>query len=172
MIELRKAKTTDAKVLAELGKKTFLETFSKDNRPEDMALYAQQTFSVEKQASEIMDVKRHVALAWAGDTAVGFCQLLDGTADPCIVGARPIELLRLYVDSDWHGKGVAQALMNECIQHAQQIGFLTLWLGVWERNFKAHAFYRKYSFEVVGSHIFTLGTDDQTDLVMSRSLVN
>ena len=170
MIEIKPAQVSDAILLAELGRKTFVETFSKDNRAEDMDLYIKQTFGADRQLEEIQDPRRRIAIAWIGTTAVGFYHLLFGPADPAVKGAKPIELLRLYVDSKWHGKGVAAALMERCIEVGRREGFATIWLGVWERNFRAQAFYRKYSFAVVGAHGFTLGTDKQTDLVMSRAI--
>jgi GNAT superfamily N-acetyltransferase len=170
MIAIRRATTSNAEILSELGKKTFIETFSKDNRPEDIEQYVAETFSAEKQAREIEDPTRWIAIAWSTDVAVGFFHLAKSQPDPSITGTNPIELLRLYVDSRWHGKGVAAALMDECIEIARKEGFQTLWLGVWEKNFRAQAFYKKFNFATVGSHIFKLGRDHQNDLIMARSI--
>ncbi len=169
-IEIKLATIADAEILAELGKKTFVDTFANDNRPEDMALYVSQTFGADKQLSEIVDTKRLISIAWVGNIAAGFYHLLDGTPDSSVIGNNPIEVLRLYVDSNWHGKGIGPALMNDCITLAGKKGYKTIWLGVWERNLKAQAFYKKYSFEQTGTHIFTLGTDDQVDIIMSRNI--
>lgn len=169
-IEIKTATAADAEVLAELGKKTFIDTFAKDNRPDDMALYVSQTFGAKKQLSEILDIKRLISIAWVGNIAAGFYHLLNGTPDSSVIGESPIEVLRLYVDSNWHGKGIGPALMNDCLAVAGKKGYKTIWLGVWERNLKAQAFYQKYSFAQVGKHIFTLGTDDQVDIIMSRTV--
>lgn len=170
MILLKRATAADATTLTELGKSTFSETFAKDNRPEDMALYLTQTFSVERQRAEIQDPLRKIEIAWVGDSPAGYLHLLIGAADPSVTGPKSIEILRLYVDSQWHGKGVGAALMDRAIALAREEGFQTLWLGVWERNFRAQAFYRKFGFNVVGSHGFRLGTDDQTDLILMRNV--
>ncbi len=170
MTEIKKATEADAKVLADLGRETFIQAFAQDNRREDMDIYIDKTFTVEKQLQEIKDTKRHIAIAWIGGIAAGFYHLFDGPVDPSVKGERPIEVLRLYVDSDWHGKGIGPALMNSCIDLALAQGHQTMWLGVWERNFKAQAFYKKYLFSEVGKHIFTLGNDDQIDLIFSRKL--
>ncbi len=135
-----------------------------------MDLYLSRTFGTDKQLEEVQDPDRRIAIAWIGTTAVGFYHLFLGPADPAVKGTKPIELLRLYVDSRWHGKGVGAALMEECLEAGRREGFATMWLGVWERNFRAQAFYRKYSFAVVGAHVFTLGTDEQTDLIMTRAI--
>lgn len=127
-----------------------------------MGIYLEKTFSVEKQLSEIHDSKKTIVMVWAGVEPIGFYYLLESISKP--------EILRFYVDNSWHGKGVGDLLMKHCLETAITLGFKTLCLGVWEKNFRALAFYRKYSFTEVGSHIFTLGTDDQVDLIMSRAL--
>ncbi|MES2964177.1 MAG: GNAT family N-acetyltransferase [Bdellovibrionota bacterium] len=171
MIEIKHATESDAQTLAELGRSTFIETFAKDNRQEDMDMYLAKTFGLDIQREEIRDPNRIIEIAWSENQPAGFLHLLmNGETDPSVKGERPIELLRLYVDSKWHGHGAGAALMDRCLSLARDGGFKTIWLGVWERNFRAQAFYKKHGFEVVGQHIFRLGTDDQLDLIMARSL--
>ena len=85
-------------------------------------------------------------------------------------GFRPVELLRFYVESKWHGLGVGQALMERCLALAREEGYQTLWLGVWEHNERALAFYKKYCFVAVGQHRFQLGHDEQVDLILVRTV--
>ncbi|MEK7355384.1 MAG: GNAT family N-acetyltransferase [Bdellovibrionota bacterium] len=167
MTRLTPATSADAQTLAEIGRATFIETFAKDNTQEDMDAYVAATFGAEKQLEEIRDPKRRIEIAWIENQSAGFLHLLAGTPDSAVTGPKPIEILRLYVDSRWHGKGVGAALMERCLQIAREEGFETIWLGVWERNFRAQSFYKKYGFTTVGKHIFRLGSDDQTDLIMS-----
>jgi GNAT superfamily N-acetyltransferase len=168
--EIKRAREVDAKVLTDLGRETFLQTFAKDNSQEDMNIYLAKNFSIDKQRQEIQDTKRRIAIAWIGGIAAGFYHLYDGPVDPSVKGECPVELLRLYVDSKWHGKGIGPALMKSCIDLAGSEGYQTMWLGVWERNFKAQAFYKKYLFSEVGKHIFTLGNDEQIDLILCRKI--
>lgn len=170
MLELRTARPADARELAAFAERTFRETFGPDNTPEDMALYVAETFGEEKQAREIADPARRVVLALEKGELIGFYQLLVGSPDPAVTGPRPIELLRLYVDSRWHGKGLSHRLLEDALQRSRREGFATMWLGVWERNFRAQAFYRKWGFSEVGAHIFQLGTDPQRDLIYVRAL--
>jgi ribosomal protein S18 acetylase RimI-like enzyme len=79
-------------------------------------------------------------------------------------------LWRFYVDRSRHGQGIASQLMAAVEAAAMERGARTLWLGVWERNPRAVAFYRKYGFERVGEHAFVLGADAQTDWVLARPL--
>ena len=79
-------------------------------------------------------------------------------------------MVRLYVAQEWLGRGVGEALMRACLDEAQRKGCKTIWLGVWERNIRAQAFYRKWNFQAVGEHVFQLGSDPQRDILMERSL--
>lgn len=170
MVEFKRASISDVKTLTDLGQRTFIETFSKDNNKKDMDLYVAETFNSEKQLCEIQDSNRFIEIVWINEQPSGFLHLLNGTADSSVNGNRPIEILRLYVDSKWHGKGVGAGLMDRSLQIAKEQGFQTVWLGVWERNLRAQAFYQKYGFEVVGQHIFRLGNDEQIDLIMARKI--
>jgi ribosomal protein S18 acetylase RimI-like enzyme len=170
MLNLRTCTPSDAEALSGLGQRTFIETFAKDNTPEDIGLFVSQTYTVENQLQEIQDPQRRIGIAWEGNEAVGYYHLKIGVPDPSVTGPKPVEILRLYVDSRFHGKGVARALMDRCLEIARSEGFETVWLGVWEHNHRAQAFYRKYGFVPVGAHDFVLGTDVQTDLVFARPL--
>lgn len=170
MINVKRAGESDALALYELARRTFIDTFAEHNSEADMDLYLASTFSPSKQLREIQDPQRRIAIAWIDNAAAGFFHLLDVAPDLAVKGARPIELLRLYVDSPWHGKGVGAVLMDKSLELAREEGFQTMWLGVWEQNFRAQAFYRKYGFTVVGEHIFKLGNDEQTDLIMERAI--
>lgn len=170
MIEIKRASVSDVQILTEIGRKTFVEKFSKDNRKEDMDLYVSETFNFERQLSEIKDPNRFIEIAWIENQPAGFLHLLNGQPEPSVKGAKPIEILRLYADSQWHGKGVGTALMERSIKIAREQGFETIWLGVWEKNARAQAFYKKYGFEAGGQHMFRLGTDEQIDIIMTRKI--
>ena len=170
-ITLRRAIESDARALAELGRRTFEETFAPDNTPEDMHDYVSKTYGEAHQLKEIRDPTRRIEIAWLGDSAIGYLHLRIGEIDPSVKTERPIELLRIYVDSNWHGKGVAGKLMQRSLEIASCEGFKSIWLGVWEHNLRAQKFYRKFGFEIVGNHIFRLGKSEQNDAIMSLSLV-
>lgn len=167
---IRSATVTDASLLAELGARTFSDTFAADNNSKDMAAYMAAAFSPAKQAEEILDALSIWLIAEIDNEAVGYAQLKGGVAPECVTGAMPVELARFYVTQRWHGSGVSARLMSACLDEARQAGYQTLWLGVWEHNARAQAFYRKWSFEEVGAHIFQLGSDAQTDVLMARRI--
>lgn len=169
-IEIRPATVADAAALAEIGARIFKDTFGPDNTAEDMAAYLAKSFSEKLQRAEIEDKARRIFLAWHGQEVAGYAQLWMESFDPAVQGPKPIRLNRLHVDKSWHGKGIAQALMQTCLDTSVKLGFETIWLGVWERNARAIAFYHKFDFQKVGEQTFVLGEDVQQDWVMARSL--
>ncbi len=169
-IDIRRARIEDANVLAELGAQTFAETFSEDNTPEDMAAYLAASFSLAKLTEELADPLSIFFIAEVDGHAAGYAKLHSGEALDGVEGQKPIELVRLYVSRKWLGRGVGQALMQRCVDEARGKGFQTIWLGVWERNGRALAFYRKWNFHEVGEHIFQLGSDPQRDILMQRPI--
>ena len=163
-----RASPDDAERLAGLAARTFSDAFAKDNRPEDVALFLSKNYGTERQLAEINDRRIITLLAAANGKLCGFAQVRDGAVEDCVRAPDPIELWRLYVDRPWHGRGVGQALMQEVDQAARARGRRTLWLGVWEHNQRAIAFYTRLGFRTVGSQTFMVGNDPQTDLVMLR----
>ena len=169
-VKIRRANRDDAGLLAELGARTFYETFAADNTSEDMSVYLAASFGLEHQKSELMDPSSTFLIATVGDIEAGYAKLRGGEAPEGIEGMKPVELVRLYVSREWLGRGVGEALMRACIDDARRTGHETIWLGVWERNGRAQAFYRKWNFREVGEHIFQLGSDLQRDILMERSI--
>ena len=100
----------------------------------------------------------------------GYAKLIFGTLEPGVTAEKPVELSRLYSHQKFLGQGVGQALMDACFERAKQAACDVMWLGVWEYNPRAKAFYEKYGFHEVGKHIFQLGSDPQTDVLMQREL--
>lgn len=167
---MRKATLRDAKQLSEVAERTFRDTFGAMNTPEDMDLHCVSSFGEAIQAGEISNPDMLTLLSEEDGEVVGFAQLRWGGAPDCVSAEAPGEIQRLYVVREWHGKGVAQALMDACLEALKGRGSDAAWLGVWERNPRAISFYRKFGFEEVGDHAFPLGTDPQRDIVMARPL--
>jgi ribosomal protein S18 acetylase RimI-like enzyme len=167
-ITFRAATPDDAGPLASLAERTFRHAFEPDNTPEDMNAYCAQAFAVDRVRAELLDPDRQVVIGTDGSELVAYAQLSAGPAPACVTGRDPIEIVRFYVDSRWHGAGVAAGLMAETLAAAERRGAATVYLAVWERNDRAIAFYRKHGFRKVGAKPFVLGTDTQTDEVMER----
>lgn len=167
---LRRAVAGDAPSLAVLAERTFRDAFGARNSPEDMDVHCARHFGPDMQAREIADPGIVTTLAISAGQIIGFSQMMPSRLHADVVAKRPAELNRLYVAAAWQRKGVGQALMNDAIRVAKSAGADWLWLGVWEHNPKAIAFYRKAGFDDVGSHSFMLGSDQQRDVVMSMRL--
>ncbi len=166
---IRLAVPADAAALAELGARTFEDTYGAVNTSQNMSLYLARTYGVARQAAEIDDPAMSTIVAETDGRLVGFAQLRTGPAPPSVTGGAPVEVLRFYVDRAWHGRGVARALMAAVDREASRRGAAVIWLSVWERNERAKAFYRRCGFADVGGTVFLLGNDPQQDRVMART---
>src|SRR5687768_18334547 len=167
---VRRALPEDAAALAGLAARTFYDTFADSNSAEDMEAFLTATYSEAIQLAEIMDPLMTTLLAEIDGELGGFAQILAGEPPYCVKGESPIEIKRFYVAKAYHGSGAAQALMRSAEETAREAGAKTLWLGVWEHNDRALAFYRKTRFSPVGRKAFLVGSDLQTDVVLERPL--
>lgn len=169
-LEIRPAWAGDIEALAALAERTFRDTFAAENRAADLDAYVRGAFSSERLQEELSEPQSIFLVAFLGRAPdpIGYAKLRTGTPDLSVTGANPIEIERLYVDRNALGRGVGAALMRHCLKHAASGGHGTVWLGVWERNQRAIAFYERWGFVTVGSHLFRLGSEDQRDLILTR----
>lgn len=162
----------DAQTLTDLAYTTFWDAFAHHpkNAPDDLNHYMRQAFSLEQIAEELADDKSIFLIAELEGEAAGYAKIIIDCVEPGITAERPIELNRLYAHQKFLGQGVGQTLMDACFERARQEDRDIMWLGVWEYNPRAQRFYEKNGFRVVGSHVFLLGKDSQTDLLMECAL--
>jgi ribosomal protein S18 acetylase RimI-like enzyme len=164
---IRRGGPDDAAALAAFAAATFAETFGADNQPHDLQAHLEAAYGVAQQGRELADPAVTTLLAHQGERLVAYAQVRRNEAPPaCVDQPATIELQRFYVDRAVHGTGVATALMSAVQQVAGNAGARHIWLGVWERNARAIAFYTKVGFRDVGSTFFNVGTDRQTDRVL------
>ena len=167
-IHIRRATADDALLLSRLGARLFEDSFGAANDPDDMVEYVRSAFSLESQREALGDVAIAAFIAEdAGHAAIGYAMMKRGSRAPGVTGTKPVEVQRIYSDHAWHGRGVGALLMNACIEQARAWHADELWLGVWEKNPRAIAFYHKTGFRAVGRQTFQLGRDLQHDFVMS-----
>lgn len=167
---IRRATQEDAQIIAEMGARTFEAAFGADNRPQDIARYIAESFSPQQLERELADPKSIFLLAYEDEQLAGYARLLDGERPEFVQGPDPVELVRLYVESDLIGGGYGSALMRACLEAARAAGYRSIWLGVWERNTRAIRFYERWGFHRLSTHEFILGEDVQTDILMGRNL--
>jgi ribosomal protein S18 acetylase RimI-like enzyme len=171
VLQVRPATPRDASMLATLAARLFEQTFGPMNDPDDVRMYVGEAFSPAVQGEELADPERIVWIAEdPGGAPIGYAMLRRGGTAPGVDSSRSAEVQRIYADRVWHGRGVGETLMRACVDQAREWRCDMIWLGVWERNPRAIAFYEKTGFEHVGRQTFVLGRDVQFDLVMSRRL--
>ena len=169
-VAIRQATTADAALFTAIARAAFVDTFGKDNTPEDMAQYCAESFAEDVQGRELADSRNTVVIAERAGEVVGYAMLRTENAPECVTDRDALEIARLYALSSAIGTGVGAALMQRCLDIAAERGHRAVWLGVWEFNPRAIAFYEKWGFVDVGEKSFTLGSDHQTDRVMMRVL--
>lgn len=166
MPKIRIANLSDAKKLSVLAEDAFRDTYTEQNSVEDMNLHCQSSFAEAIQSQEISNPEYITLVAEDKGRLVAYAQLRRSKPPACISASSSCEIIRFYVEKDWHGKGMAQKLMSTCLETMNKHDFDVAWLGVWENNLRAISFYEKFNFQEVGEHVFSLGTDPQRDIIM------
>lgn len=165
-IKIKKISLNDIDQLQKIGKQTFFETFSAGNTEQNMKKYLEEGFSTEKLKAELNEQNTEFYFATFEDAVIGYLKLNFGQSQTELQDNKGIEIERIYVLKDFHGKNVGQLLYDKAIQIAKQKNADYLWLGVWEENTRAINFYTKNGFVAFDKHIFRLGDDEQTDIMM------
>lgn len=169
-IDLTKVTLNDIDQLQKIGKQTFHETFSASNTEENMKKYLNEGFTTEKLTAELNDKNSEFFFAKHNNTVIGYLKLNFGQSQTELKDDKALEIERIYVAKEFHGKKVGQLLYEKAIQTAQQTNANYVWLGVWEENQRAIHFYKKNGFIEFDKHIFKLGDDEQTDIMMKLQL--
>jgi ribosomal protein S18 acetylase RimI-like enzyme len=166
VIEIRRATLEDASLVAWLGAKTFSDTFANTCTKEDMKSIINEYYNIEQVKKELGDKEDYYFLASQGGFEKGYCRIKIPKEFPFegLENNLPIELKRLYILNDYHGIGIAKALMEHSFTVAKGLGCGTMYLSVWEYNFRAKAFYTKHGFKPTGfPNDFPIGDTPQTD---------
>lgn len=167
---IRYASAEDAQVIAALSRETFYNTFSSQNTAEDMEKFMSEQFSTERLVAQVGAPGNIFLLAYVDDQLAGYVRMLEGFPPADLQDLPTIEIARIYAVQDAIGKGVGKALMQRCIDIAIERKKRSIWLGVWEKNERAIAFYAKWGFEKFGEHDFVLGNDVQRDWMMRKMI--
>ncbi len=169
-IDINKVVLNDIVQLQKIGRQTFYETFSAGNTEENMKKYLDEEFSIEKLTVELNDKNAEFYFAKLDNTIIGYLKLNFGLLQTELQDDKALEIERIYVLKEFHGKNVGQILYDKAIQVARQKNADYVWLGVWEENPRAINFYKKNGFVEFDKHLFKLGDDIQTDLMMKLKL--
>ena len=172
IIEIKKATLNDIDQLQKIGRQTFQETFSESNSEENMKNYLEEGFSNEKLTAELNDQNSEFYFATFDNEVIGYLKINFGESQTELKDNKALEIERIYVSKEFHGKSIGQLLYDKAIQMAKLKNADYVWLGVWEENPRAISFYKKNGFVEFDKHIFKLGNDEQTDIMMKLDLNN
>jgi ribosomal protein S18 acetylase RimI-like enzyme len=165
-IEIKKVTLADLVTLQTISRQTFYETFADFNSEENMKEYLENSLSLEKLSSELNNSDSSFYFAIDNDNVIGYLKLNFGESQTELLNEQSLEIERIYVTKDYYGKSVGQVLYEKAIEIAKEKNVDWIWLGVWEENPRAISFYKKNGFVEFDKHIFKLGDDEQTDIMM------
>lgn len=169
-MKIRNVNIQDIEKLKGIGKRTFTETFSSDNSEENITEYLDNGFSTEKLKTELTDKNAEFYFAELKGRVIGYLKVNSGQSQTEIKDKNYLEIERIYVLKEYHGKKVGQLLYEKAIKIAKSKNAEYVWLGVWEKNPRAIKFYEKNGFLAFDKHIFKLGNDKQTDIMMKLKI--
>lgn len=147
----------DIKTLQAIAKQTFTETFGSQNTAEDLAKFLNEEYDFDKLKAEVENPESFYYFYYFEDELAGYLKLNVGAAQTESDYPEALEIQRIYVLQKYQGKRIGLAMMQQALVIAEELKKPQVWLGVWENNFKAQAFYQKSGFKKVGSHDFILG---------------
>jgi len=156
--------------LQQIGRQTFSETFTESNTAQNMAKYLEEAYSHEKLSAELNDSNSFFYFAIMDENVVGYLKLNKGGSQTELKDNNALEIERIYVLKDFHGKKIGQLLFDKAIEVAKAKHVAYVWLGVWEENKRALQFYTKNGFIEFDQHVFVLGDEAQTDIMMKLEL--
>lgn len=167
---IRPVDRSEVQSLAELGRRTFVATFASGNAPDNLTAYVERAFGIDRMATELAAPDCHFFFAEVEGELAGYLKINTGDAQTERIDGETLEVERIYVDQRQQGRGVGKALLDFSLEEGRRRGCDAIWLGVWENNAKAIAFYDRQGFVPFGKHDFVIGTDVQTDVLMRRPL--
>ncbi|HZH86638.1 MAG TPA: GNAT family N-acetyltransferase [Brumimicrobium sp.] len=171
-MKITRITTNEIDQLQKIGRQTFYETFSTGNTQENMQKYLDERFSIEKLTAELNDKNAIFYFAQLENKIVGYLKINFGDSQTELKDDKSLEIERIYVLKEFQGKKIGQILYDKAIEIAKQKDADYIWLGVWEENPRAIKFYKKNGFVEFDKHIFKLGNNEQTDIMMKLKLTN
>ncbi len=171
-IKLIKITFSEIRELQDLSRQTFIETYALKNTKENIEDYLSNSFTFEKLSEEINNPNSEFYFAKTGNKSIGYLKVNLEQAQTELQDSKALEIERIYVLQEYHGKKTGQMLLGKAFQIANHHNIDYIWLGVWEKNPEAIKFYKKNGFIQFGKHIFKVGDDEQTDIMMKLDLKN
>jgi diamine N-acetyltransferase len=170
-VKIEKCNLDDLHDLKEISTETFNETFRDQNSPENMRGYLEKAFNLKQLESELSIISSQFFFIYFDKKIAGYLKLNIDDAQSEEMGIESLEIERIYIKNGFQRHGLGKCLLNKAVEIALELNKKKIWLGVWEKNENAIAFYKKLGFVQTGSHSFYMGDEEQTDLIMVRRLM-
>ncbi len=169
-MKFRRILPGEVALLTAIARQTFADAFEALNTPEDFAMYVSKNLTEEALSSEMANANSQFWWVCDDEKPVAYFKINFPTAQTDVNDAESLELERIYTIAEWQGKGIGSLILKQVEAIAQQHAMRYVWLGVWEKNHRAIAFYQRHGFKAFGSHVFKLGNDEQTDILLRKDL--
>ncbi|WP_422122500.1 GNAT family N-acetyltransferase [Planococcus sp. X10-3] len=169
-ITIKKCTLEDVHELQAISNATYIETFEEHNTAEHMTAYLEQAFNIPQLEQELANLSSQFYFVLVDGQVAGYLKVNTDEAQSEDMGAEALEVERIYISNKFQKLGLGKVLMNHALEMADDLGKQKIWLGVWEHNDNAIAFYRKKGFVKTGAHSFFMGDDEQIDWIMVKEL--
>lgn len=169
-ISIIKCTLEDLLVLQEISYETFNDTFKHQNSPENMNAYLERAFNVKQLEKELSNISSHFFFVYFTNEVAGYLKVNTNNAQSEEMGDESLEIERIYIKNKFQKHGLGKYLLNKAMEMAMECNKKNIWLGVWEKNENAIAFYKKMGFVQTGAHSFYMGDEEQIDFIMTKTL--
>ncbi|WP_342431780.1 GNAT family N-acetyltransferase [Neobacillus sp. FSL H8-0543] len=170
-IKIKKCTLVDSPKLQEISYETFNETFKHQNSPENMNAYLERAFNLKQLEKELSNSSSQFFFVYFNNEVAGYLKVNSNDAQSEEMDDESLEIERIYIKSKFHKHGLGKYLLNKALEIAMESNKKKIWLGVWEKNENALAFYKKMGFVQTGAHSFYMGDEEQMDLIMTKTLI-
>ena len=170
-VNIKRCTLEDLHKLQDICYETFNETFKDQNSPENMKAYLEMAFNLKQLEKELSNSSSQFFFVYFNNEAAGYLKVNINEAQSEKMGDESLEIERIYIKSKFQKHGLGKYLFNKALEIAQELNKKKIWLGVWEKNENAIAFYKKMGFVQTGAHSFYMGDEEQTDFIMTKTLL-
>lgn len=169
-VEIRACSREDLQTLQEISIETFNDTFKDQNSPDNMRAYLERAFNAKQLEAELSNSCSDIFFVYYNDELAGYLKLNRDEAQSEKMSEASLEIERIYIKKKFQKHGLGKYLLNLAIETALEHNKKNIWLGVWERNDNAIAFYNRMGFVKTGSHSFYMGDEEQVDFILVKTL--
>lgn len=170
-INIKKCALEDSRKLQEISYETFNETFKHQNSPENMSAYLERAFNLKQLEKELSNISSQFFFVYFNNEVAGYLKVNTNDAQSEEMGDESLEIERIYIKNKFQKHGFGKYLLNKAMEIAMERNKKKIWLGVWEKNENAIAFYKKMGFVQTGAHSFYMGDEEQIDFIMTKTLI-